>query len=74
MTSLKETTSSCFTVPLISGSFECLALFSNSKSYLSRDERALYIKVDEKDGMFEKECETGEVDDNLPATQRFVSP
>ena len=26
------------------------------------------------DGMFEKECETEEVDDELPATQQFVSP
>ena len=25
-------------------------------------------------GMFEKECETEEVDDDLPATQWFVSP
>ena len=24
--------------------------------------------------MFEKECETEEVDDDLPATERFVSP
>ena len=25
------------------------------------------------DGMFDKECETEEINDNLPATQRFVS-
>ena len=32
-----------------------------------------HYKVDENNGMFEKECEE-EVDDDLPATQWFVSP
>ena len=41
---------------------------------LSLKRRKSTIKVDENDGMFEKECETEEVDDDLPATQRFVSP
>ena len=36
-----QTANSRFTIPLISGSFEYLALFSNGEIYLSRDERAL---------------------------------
>ena len=36
---------------------------------LSLKRRKSTIKVDENDGMFEKECETEEVDDDLPATQ-----
>ena len=41
---------------------------------LSLKRRKSTTKVDENDGLFEKECETEEVDDDLPATQRFVSP
>ena len=41
---------------------------------LSLKRRKNTINVDENDGMFEKECETEEVDDDLPATLRFVSP
>ena len=33
---------------------------------LSLKRRKSTIKVDENDGMFEKECETEEVDDDLP--------
>ena len=36
---------------------------------LSLKRRKSTIKVDENDGMFETECETEEVDDDLPATQ-----
>ena len=41
---------------------------------LSFKRRKSTTKVDENDGLFEKECETKEVDDNLSATQRFASP
>ena len=41
---------------------------------LSLQRRKNTIKVDGNDGMFEKDCETEEVDHDLPATQRFVSP
>ena len=36
---------------------------------LSLKRRKNTIKVDENDGMFEKDCETEEVDDDLPTTQ-----